>query len=635
MAEFFKEQNEIERQRRADDANFLTKGIFYFELRVSDKLASKINSKTSSFFFPLIINPQSYSMEEPFKLEKTYTQGGGLYVEENGIIERTITMQGHTGFKPRKFGNGASVAAVSLADNPGHSRLLSASVVDAISGHKHFQYLQDAVFRAYGDLKRDPETSEETRLFFHNPRDLESWEVKPVTFKLDRAVDKKFLYSYSIELLVVDKASAANIRFSEDKDLLDRLRDDIAMAKSYVDQATGFINDVTATIAELTAIVQNVATVVGTISDIIDAVKGVVEGIKDFIESPLAIMSAVTGAIDSITETVAAVADFQNIPDNYINSWRKMGQACDRLAATPSLFEPNAHATLRKARASQNLQTSSARALVNKNAGASAPGSINAFSKQGTEPLPGEIDRALAEFFAGSAINRYTSAIEVLIAQGDTLAALAARYLGDARLWQDIALLNGMKPPYIDAQADATLASPVNPIPGVYGVGSKLIIPTFGRAPRNEAVVPVLGVPQTASIEDQLMGTDFLLSPADDQGKQFDWEIDVAHGSVDFRTVSGVDNLAQGLKTRLSTEKGHNVLYKTLGLQRLVGLNLIDVNTQLSKFLVAAAVIEDPRVASIQRIEFIDSQSDVLETDMDVVPKGLSQGINVRAIGVI
>jgi hypothetical protein len=47
-------------------------------------------------------------------------------------------------------------------------------------------------------------------------------------------------------------------------------------------------------------------------------------------------------------------------------------------------------------------------------------------------------------------IQNYSSGSLVRFNYGDSLEALAQRYLGDSNSWIDIAIANGLKPPYID-----------------------------------------------------------------------------------------------------------------------------------------------------------------------------------------
>jgi len=207
---YFKEQ--FRRELTGDD-KFWKQFTYFFELAVPAEVWP-----LGSLLFPLVLPPESISFEEPFAVEQTQTQDGGLIVEENGIIQRRMTIRGHTGWKPRKLPHTAITALMGIpSEKRSFDRTLKPLVLDAISGQRHFQYLQDAVFRTYADLKRDPDMAKDTRLFWHNPKDDEHWEVVPLSFTLERSASRRMYYQYNINLLVVGKASEVDADFSEDK----------------------------------------------------------------------------------------------------------------------------------------------------------------------------------------------------------------------------------------------------------------------------------------------------------------------------------------------------------------------------------------------------------------------------------
>jgi len=82
------------------DNKFFKQYTMFFELRVPQEMSFLANA---TFLFPLIVTPDTYNLSEPFTVEATPTQGAGLYVEENGIVQRVIRISGTTGFKPRKL----------------------------------------------------------------------------------------------------------------------------------------------------------------------------------------------------------------------------------------------------------------------------------------------------------------------------------------------------------------------------------------------------------------------------------------------------------------------------------------------------------------------------------------------------
>ncbi len=629
------------RQAVTEDSSFLTKSTFFFELRVSPAVA--FPSPVTQYIFPLILAPRSYRLTEPFTVEATPTQNGGLYVEENGIVQRQIMLQGNFGWRPKPLARNVTLTGLQIpVEKRSFSRHIPVAVLAAISGKRHFEYLQDSVFRAYADLKRDPETSPDVQLFFHNPHDQESWLVVPQKFELNREADKRVIYDYSIELLVVDRADAVDFSISEDKGILDTIKDGLRQAKAFVDMGTGFVNDVTSTLAEVEALIKDVGKVVSSVKTLANATTAFIEGVTDVIEAPISVIDSLTRSIEAVEGTLGALVELGNTDFNsaYVNSWRRMRAAADRLGMHPSLFETDSQRVLRDIRARQDRE-SQARRVISE--GVTAPTSLATYG-EGTAPLPGEVQRNEAETGVGRNNNRYSSAKVIVIAHGDSMASLSAKHLGDARLWQDIALLNGMKPPFIDAQGGADLGSPANPIPGVFGAGTELLIPSFGRPPEQQPLLTVLGVRRDQPFEDQILGTDFLLVPTNKRRDQFDWEIDVEHGSVDFKLVSGKDNLGQALTTRLTTEKGFNPLYQTVGLDRVIGLNLVAVDLETARFRVVAAITADPRIGSIRGLSFGSSADpdeatptrtpDALVIDIDVEVRGFTQGITVQAIGV-
>ncbi len=79
------------RREAQDDSNFVKKLLYFFELRVPPEIA--FEGAITSFIFPLVLGPHTYTKGEPFTVSKTPTQGGGLFVEENGIIMRPINIK--------------------------------------------------------------------------------------------------------------------------------------------------------------------------------------------------------------------------------------------------------------------------------------------------------------------------------------------------------------------------------------------------------------------------------------------------------------------------------------------------------------------------------------------------------------
>jgi hypothetical protein len=147
-------------------------------------------------------------------------------------------------------------------------------------------------------------------------------------------------------------------------------------------------------------------------------------------------------------------------------------------------------------------------------------------------------------------------------------------------------------------------------------------------------------------LEVQLLGRDIALELVEDESSPgnpvYDIPIDVEGGSVDVKTVAGLANLSQGLTLRLNTEKGTDTLYKRLGLERVVGLNIAPLDLETMRFRLSQAIQQDPRIASVRQVVFqgLDNNAeldpsiplDAVVADITAEVRGFTEGVNVRLV---
>lgn len=655
MANALKLLREQTRQSATGDSLYYRRLLNFFELRVPPESAFGV---INEFLFPFVIPHDSMRVEEPFTVEVTPTQGGGLYTEENGIVQRMITIRGNTGFKPRRLqGNGSWVLATTTPEKKSYTRQLPSHVTDAITGHRHFEYLNDAVFRTYGDLKRDPATAEGTKLILHVPKDEEHWVVVPQRFTLERAAGRPHIYNYAIDLIAVDKADDVEATFSEDKDWLDTLRDGVRVVKAAVDLASGAIQDLTAIVGELENFIKDVAKIIDAVGTILEAAQDFLDGVTDLIQAPLALIDSTLGLIDTAQDTWDALKeaneDIRDIDDTIKHKLFQVTlDALELFGTHPELFETPQQREARQRKERSILLRDISPARRTEAEASDPPSSIDAWAALGTALTPGDVLSAQGELFSAVRVPNYSSAQLVPIGQGDTLPNLAARYLGDARRWDDIADQNNLEPPFVDAQASTDLQTTDDKaLSQALGTGDYLLIPNFTKSAAKRALTSVLGVRPTESPLVHLLGRDLAVVRTTSVGETpvsyiaprrplFDLPVDIAGGSQDAQTAEGIDNLSQGLLLRITTERGTDILYRRLGLGRVVGTNQAGIELEISRFRVTECLGADARVASVRQVIFegIDPGSsvaanvslDTLVVDVEIEVLGFAERVNVR-----
>lgn len=185
---------------------------------------------------------------------------------------------------------------------------------------------------------------------------------------------------------------------------------------------------------------------------------------------------------------------------------------------------------------------------------------------------------------------------------GDSLARVAARELGDATRWAELAWINDLIPPYItdepDFASDKVLLS-----------GGTLLVPAA------KTTVSVSTNP------DEVFGADCLLADgllgADENG--------------DFAVVAGRANLKQQIVHRIETNKGELLFHPEYGcsIRRLLGKVTGPTAALLGAKYVESALKSDFRVDHVTRA-IATVQGDSIRIEAEVVPiSGRSIDISV------
>lgn len=173
--------------------------------------------------------------------------------------------------------------------------------------------------------------------------------------------------------------------------------------------------------------------------------------------------------------------------------------------------------------------------------------------------------------------------------RGDTLQRVAARELGDAARWRDLAEINQLSPPYLtDEVAEASQT--------VLLTGALLMVPAASPRP------PKDGTPE------EVLGADVALRRG---------ELQVVGG--DLALVAGVPNFAQALSHLVQTEPGDLLFHARYGagVRRLLGSSNSRSKGVLAAGLVRGAARADPRTSAVTKAT-AEVRGDVLRLEVEV-----------------
>jgi hypothetical protein len=544
---------------------------------------------TGEALFPLPINPDKFEYTLPFANELTPQQEGGVVVEDTGIVIASISMSGTTGFKLRrnraKFRGGqGSKFCGDLADT-------GTVFVQDVSGQMAFWILASKCFEGYSELKADPETSSGTILELHIPKEHLALEVVPKSFVLTRsASSERVTYRYNINLEVIGEVGAVDF-LEDEEDIFDEILDTITTIRDTIQSVAATLDDINAMAQQLRRVWQGLSSFIDDVGTVLRSATNFVNGIKSFIDIPRSFIQSVADVAEDAADLFEASA---SLPADVGQSIRSLGDDLDRLIVASrdnfkSSWQAVADAYNKRAtdRYNDNITDDDEKDQISDIASdaSGAGGGLTADQVYSKPFLPGDERRArLSKAQTRLKTGNYSGFLEKPVGQGDTLAGIAARELGDARRWTDLALINNLSPPYITSGPK---------LPGTLQPGSRIIIPV--NKPVQPAQVLTTGNPETGGSQaDAHLGVDYeyvLVSKG-----QWGWKIDATHGSVDGVKTNGIGNLAQGLGSRLRTQRGTNILFPDVGLPRLVGVDQAENPATEVSLRVRQQILADPRV---------------------------------------
>ncbi|MBT8430094.1 MAG: LysM peptidoglycan-binding domain-containing protein [Gammaproteobacteria bacterium] len=571
---------------------------------------------TGDALFPLPINPDRFEYSLPFANELTPQQEGGVVVEDTGVVIGTITMSGTTGFKLRRqktaFHGGGQTRFTGFLPSVG-------SVFGQdVSGQMAFWILANKCFEGYSTLKADPETSGGTRMELFVPKETLALEVVPKTFGLTRSANsERVTYRYNITLEVIGEAEPIDLSALEDEeDIFESILDSITTMRDTLGQIAAVVDDVTAMVDSLRRTWQGLSGFLDDLATITNSCSAFVEGVKSFVSVPRSFMQSFASLAEDASELFS---DTATLPADVGQSFAQLGDYANTLIVASrdhfrGAWEDVAEAYNTRATPRYDISRTNPgeRDEIAQRAsdGASSDGSLTPSQVYGGTFQPGDERRARLSAATSRLKSRdYTGFSEIPVGQGDTLASIAARTLGDARKWPDLALVNNLSPPFITTGPK---------LPGTLQPGSRIIIPV--NKPVRPAQVLTTGDPDVgASQANAHLGVDYEYVQTEDGS--WGWKIDAAHGAVDGTRAAGIGNLAQALGSRLRTERGTNLLYPGLGLPRLIGASQLESPAPEINLRVRQQILADPRIDRLESASF-SVVNDAVEVEIKAQPVG-------------
>ena len=608
---------EQRRQDRLNDRDFTEIRTYLFELIVP----STISPDKDRYLFPLALPPEDLSLSEPFAVAQRQTLGGGLFVEENGIVQRTLNIKGHFGVKPKPFG-ADDLSTITLKEKPSYSskRPSIPTTSDAstkLSGKRHFQFLQ-RLFRIYGDAKRNPETAEGVELRFHDVYSAEHWQVVPLQFTMSDTKSNRIFSTYDIELLVVGPVEFKVIELDSKKNLLEKAIDTFNAVRSGIDQVQAGVRDVLGVVNQLNRVINTIEDTILDVLSIADTATDFVNGVTRFIDTPFRAVRRIRNKWDSIVKDLeeagnefnAAASQFGGgggaaspVPDEVLKATRQIRQGLELIVANPEAFEQPNRVTFQEFGEFEEFSVGRSEAELN---AASARGpfqNFNEMSNSGTGLTPGSRNVADSELNIGRFIQDYPTAFEYEVKAGDSIQSISEKFLGDVARWRFIAVINKLEAPFISDT-------------GVHGskrIGDTILVPLRAQPQNQSEEVITLGLEPTEDISVRSYGRDMAIRFKNQE--QFDFAIN--GNRDDFELVEGIPNVEQALRVRTLVEVDTYNLYN-IGISSLLGKKRTQANVEQAILRIIEAVEQDPRVVTILSVQS-SNKLDAVVIDMNVL----------------
>jgi hypothetical protein len=549
--------------------------------------------------------PQTHEISEPASVQIVPTQDGGKFVESQGNLFKDIRLAGTVGFRPNPISNelfpGLEEAGGPRIDKPPvvMNFLKDERGLDPkeVTGFDELVYLRN-IFRAYFDVKADPEWANRIVMIFMNTKESELYTVEPINFTTSR-----------------DKSSPLSWRYNISLRTLFKWNETISMAKDPLN----WYQSIQSASQTLRKVCQDIATSLHQIANLITYFANLP---ANLVNSIMNCAMTVYNGINAIRNAGASFAD--TVTQTLVNTLKS--QTNELRSVFDTKYTPGVNDPPDGLMADD---IGSARwALTKLSRCAETLLSLDSLWVQSKQVQVSDYSKAYHDEYgnppynSGSAltvqnIKLSASATEVEVVGVTDIRALAKQYLGDESKWKMLAILNNLKPPYVSAvRGDGVLAP-----------GDKLLIPK-NQGTEQSQVSRAINTDPAMEAQSPMMkkyGRDLLISDSGTDTAGADLQVGQRG---DLATNEGLPNVDQAMKIKFSTEQGELAIHPDFGAKYPIGTKITMLRIQEFYISTRQTFLSDPRIQSINSMK-IASDGDRVYTSSKLKLKDTNQELPV------
>jgi len=598
---FIEEIAEVARRALTGDSWYVegqAKHPYVLELRASPLAGVLLIPPIQFMVLPLGL--QSYSVKRVYRQKITPTLGG-LVVEERGELYKQISIMWDPGLKPK-----SSLDTSLLPDFyvPGV----------ALSGPAWSRRMLWNYFDNYSKLKSDPQFATGSYMIWHDTKTDEHFVVVPTEATLSRAISSKFRYPLQLEFIAIGPADGILLPptpasvLGKIKNTISDVNKGLSLASAAIQEGSAILGEVRYFVATIDQVLTNVDIIINSANSFVDGVTDTLSIGRTFITSTATILESAMGLMENAAD----------IPNEVRQNYQMALDGLHTIAAQRDAFG-DTYSTVagRMSTAEAGNIGNASQAELTAAADGDPATSVGRFGSQAltksTAALVAAGATPLQRVYA-----RYGSFIDYVVRSQDTLQSIAANKLGDGSLWYDIAIVNGLKAPFISKAAMPSTAQP----------GTKIRVPVISAA----------GSDKVDQEDESIYLKDLRWV---ETGRSLPGQPRVSFAIdrstlTDYQMIDGIDNLSQALQMRMWTERGSMPLVPDYGLRRTIGLKITQGAVEIIKVQVRETMLADPRVRLVKNVRIVvpDGHPDQVDINVDVVPIGETEARGIRAVVV-